>query len=104
LTIYRSEHATWNPSTAWIGDLNQAVAGLPVQVNVVPLANAHREVAVADGVTAHFFAGSGDGAYTSIFLQLRYHQARLLFTGDSHCGYERDLLQSLARRTSAPTC
>jgi competence protein ComEC len=94
LTIYRSDDGTWNPSTAWINDLNQAVAGLPVQANVVLLANAHREVAVADGVTAHFFAGSGDGAYTSIFLQLRFHQARLLFTGDSHCGYERDLLQS----------
>ena len=93
LTIYRSVDATWNPETGWLGDLKQAVADLPSQVNWVPLQNAHREVPVADGVAAHLFAGSGDGPYTSIFLQLRFHQARLLFTGDAHCGYERDLLE-----------
>lgn len=94
LTIYRSEDATWNPPDGWIKDLKKTVANLPSQANWVTLQNAHREVSVADGVTAHFFAGSGQGAYTSIFLQLRFHQARLLFTGDSKCGYERDLLQS----------
>ena len=92
LTIYRSVDATWDPVTGWMGDLKQAVAALPSTVNWVPLQNAHREVIVADGVTAHLFAGSGDGPYTSIFLQLRFHQARLLFTGDAHCAYERDLL------------
>ncbi len=93
LTIYRSVDATWNPDTGWMGDLKRAVADLPSQVNWVPLQNAHREVAVADGVSAHLFAGSGEGPYTSIFLQLRFHQARLLFTGDSHCRYERELLE-----------
>ena len=92
LTLYRSVDATWNPNTGWIGELMQVVANLPTPANWVTLQNAHREVAVAAGVTAHLFAGSGDGPYTSIFLQLRFHQARLLFTGDSHCKYERDLL------------
>src|SRR6266508_1134929 len=90
LTIYRSADGTWDADTAWLADLRQA---LPAQVNTVALSDAHREVTVSDGVEAHFFAGSGDGAYTSIFLQLRFHQARLLFTGDAHCAYERDLLQ-----------
>ncbi len=93
LTIYRSVDATWGLDTGWIGDFKQEVAKLPSQANWVTLQNAHREVSVADGVKAHLFAGSGDGAYTSIFLHLRFRQARLLFTGDSHCGYERDLLE-----------
>lgn len=93
LTIYRSDDPTWNPDTVWIGDLMQELDNLPSQVNTVALQNAHREVTVADGVEAHFFAGSGDGAYTSIFLQLRFHQARLLFSGDAHCSYERALLE-----------
>ncbi|MBI3416468.1 MAG: MBL fold metallo-hydrolase [Verrucomicrobia bacterium] len=94
LTIYRSEDATWNPPSGWIKELKDVVANLPTPVNWVTLQNAHREISVTDGVSAHFFAGSGDDAYTSIFLQLRFHQAQLLFTGDSHCGYERDLLDS----------
>src|SRR5262249_58966965 len=57
--------------------------------------NAYREVSVAADVEARFYTGSDDGAYTSIFLQLRFHQARQLFTGDSHCKYERDLLDRL---------
>jgi competence protein ComEC len=93
LTIYRSVDATWDPETGWLGDLKHELATLPSPVNWVTLQNAHREVAVADGVEAHLFAGSSDGAYTSIFLHLRFHQTRLLFTGDAHCAYEVDLLQ-----------
>jgi beta-lactamase superfamily II metal-dependent hydrolase len=93
LTIYRSVDATWDADTGWLVALRQELATLPSPVNWVTLQNAHREVAVADGVEAHLFAGSSDGAYTSIFLQLRFHQTRLLFTGDAHCSYERDLLQ-----------
>ena len=40
-------------------------------------------------------ARSGQGPYTSLFLQLRYHSAQLLFTGDAHCDYETDLLDSV---------
>lgn len=92
VTLYRSQDATWNVETGWIEELKQELESLSSEVEVVALQNAHREVAVADGVEAHFFAGSGEGAYTSIFLQLRFGQARLLFTGDSHCTYEVELL------------
>ncbi|MCI0427674.1 MAG: hypothetical protein L0Z46_06630 [Nitrospiraceae bacterium] len=93
LTLYRSDDATWNKTDGWIGELSQEVSKLSTQTNWVTLQNAHREVPLGDGIAAHLFAGSGDGAYTSIFLQLRFHQARLLFSGDSHCSYERDLLE-----------
>jgi len=95
LVIYRSEDTTWNLDKTWLRNLRAAIAGLASvgHVELVPLRDAHREVAIADGVTAHLFAGSGDAAYTSIFLQFRFRMTRLLFTGDSHCSYERELRQ-----------
>ena len=46
LTIYRSEDATWNPGTGWIGDLNQELEDLSTQANLVTLQNSHREVEI----------------------------------------------------------
>lgn len=92
LTIYRSADATWDPSTGWIGDLENELARLPSPVKKVTLSNSLTVVPLGDGVEARLFAGSGQGAYTSVFCQLRFHQTRLLFTGDSKCGYERKLL------------
>ena len=63
----------------------------------IALKNAHREVHISKGVEAHLFVGSGDGPYTSLFVHLRYHDARLLFTGDAHCGYEIELLESFGK-------
>ena len=91
LSLYRSEDGTWNLNKTWLNDLRAAIA-THANVDVLALRNAHREVVVGDGIRAHLFAGSGDHAYTSLFLQLRFHKARLLFTGDSHCPYEKDLL------------
>lgn len=91
LTLYRSSDA-WTDATGWIGRLHKETKKLGPKVDEVVLKNQHREVAVGAGVSAHFFAGSGHAAYTSIFLHLRYHQARLLFTGDSECEYEKQLL------------
>jgi beta-lactamase superfamily II metal-dependent hydrolase len=51
-------------------------------------------VPIADWVTAHLFSGSGAGPYTSLFMQLRFGAARLLFTGDAHCAYELELLEA----------
>ena len=49
-------------------------------------------MSISADAEAHLFAGSRDGYYTSLFVHLRYRQARLLFTGDAHCGYEVKLL------------
>lgn len=92
LTIYRSVDATWDAPAAWIADLKQEAARQPTKVKWVLLSDALRAVPLGTGVEARLFAGSGDGPYTSVFLQLRFQQARLLFTGDAKCGYERQLL------------
>lgn len=91
VAIYRSEDATWNLDKTWLNELRDSIAGHG-NVRVLALRNAHREVVISEGVRAHLFAGSGEGAYTSIFLQLRFHKTRLLFTGDSHCSYEKELV------------
>lgn len=91
VTVYRGDTA-WNATSTWLTQYRNAISSLGPRVEEVPLANAHREITVAPGVVAHLYAGSGQGAYTSIFLQLRFHAARLLFTGDSKCQYEQTLL------------
>ncbi len=91
---YRSDDASWKKTKGWIPELNKELKKLGSKLERVVLKNAHREVSIADGVSAHLFAGSGDGAYTSLFIHLRYHNARLLFTGDVHCKYEKKLLDA----------
>lgn len=91
LRFYRSSDA-WNKTSGWIPTLFKELKKLGSRFQPLVLHNAHREVTVSNGVNAHLFAGSGDRAYTSVFLHLRYHDARLLFTGDAHCAYEQKLL------------
>jgi competence protein ComEC len=87
----RSEDATWH-GKQWLADLESELDALPVPVEKIVLRNAHNEVTLSPDARAHLFAGSGDQAYTSIFMQLRYRDARLLFTGDAQCPYENDLI------------
>jgi beta-lactamase superfamily II metal-dependent hydrolase len=61
----------------------------------VPLANQLQALS-GERYRAHFFAGEGDGAYTSVFLHLHFGSARLLFTGDAHCEYEELLIGSFS--------
>jgi competence protein ComEC len=93
VSVYRADTA-WTATSKWLSDFHKALAARGSAVKEVPLSNAHREISVATGVVAHLFAGSGAGPYTSLFLQLRYHSARLLFTGDSQCPYELKLLNA----------
>lgn len=92
----RSDDPLWYTPSGWKKDLEDAVAALASQVTLenIWLKDQHRELALDAGVNAHLFAGSGQGAYTSLFIHLRFHQARLLFTGDSHCEYECDLFDT----------
>lgn len=93
VTVYRGAVA-WTGAGKWLERYKQAISALGSAVGEVALANAHREVVIANGVVAHLFAGSGAGPYTSLFLQLRFHSARLLFTGDAQCPYELELLHA----------
>lgn len=96
ITVYRGAVA-WTGTAGWLKRYQQAISQLDPAVKEVPI-DTHREVAIEDGVVAHLFAGSKDGPYTSLFMQLRFRSARLLFTGDSHCAYERELLNAFGGR------
>ncbi len=88
--LFRGNDA-WDRKRAWISDLDTATSALAF-FEEVPLEDSQRVVVIDDDITAHLFAGAGDGAYTSSWVHIRYHDARLLFTGDVHCPYEKRLL------------
>ena len=92
VTIYRREHHLWRSSSGWRKDLKDAINNAVVGVRVVEWRQGHREIPISPDVIAHLFVGAGSSVYTSMFLQLRFHHARLLFTGDAHCPYEEKLL------------
>jgi competence protein ComEC len=92
VTIYRADTA-WTGDAAWLRRYREAVSNSGGAVREELISGTHREVPISDGVRAHLFAGLGAGAYTSLFMQLRFHTAKLLFTGDSQCGYELKLLE-----------
>jgi competence protein ComEC len=96
VTIYRGAVA-WTGTAKWLKSYQHAISHLGSAVEEVALSDAHREVVIDDGVAAHIFAGSGAGPYTSLFMQLRFHSARLLFTGDAHCAYELELLAAFGQ-------
>jgi competence protein ComEC len=93
VTVYRADVA-WTGTATWLKHYNDAIAGPTPAVEDVILSGKHREVPIAPWVAAHFFCGSGAGAYTSLFMQLRFGASRLLFTGDAHCDYEVELLDA----------
>ena len=89
ITMYRSRDG-WNGTSNWLARFNDALGWVDDDVEIH---RGHREIPVIPPeVEAHLFAWSGQGAYTSLFTHLRYHGARLLFTGDSKCRYEGTLI------------
>ncbi len=95
VSIYRSNIAEWSSDSGWRARYRDAVATRGDGVEEIPLLNAHREVHISDHAEAHLFVGTRDGVYTSAFVHLRYRDARLMFTGDAHCGYEIGLLDAV---------
>lgn len=90
LTIYRSNDPGWaDPDRKWLVPYRAAVASWGDD-NV--LQDERFEVSIAPHITAQLFAGStGKRFYISMFLQLGFHGARILFTGDAYKPYEKDL-------------
>ncbi len=82
----RSEDTSWH-RPKWTPKLKAALTALGSKVERALMHNAHREINIAEGVRVRLFAGSGDGAYTLVSAHIRYHGARLLFTGAAHCEY-----------------
>lgn len=78
------------------GQWKSALAARLANINVDPivLIDSHRVVELDQvDATAHLFAAHGDDAYTSVWLHLRYRDTAIMFTGDVHCPYEKDILR-----------
>lgn len=105
LTIYRSD-SRWGRGDVWLGRYWAALGGPYVDeviteahsalilnpgIDDVLIKDGHQDRPIPNGV-AHFFAGSGKRAYTSLFVQLEYNDATLLFAGDVNADYEIELL------------
>ncbi len=100
LKYYRSEDPTWHlKERVWLGKHEHALGKLGTQLAEVALRNAEHDVAIGDNVRAHFFAGQDADDYTSLFLQLHFGKARLLFTGDAHCPYEDQLMSRFKKKS-----
>lgn len=95
--FYQSDTESWNKKKGWIPVLDAELKKLGSKVKRHKLKNKSKKVRIAKDVWAYFFAGTGKSPYTSIFVQIRYHDAQLLFTGDSHCAYEKQLLKKFGK-------
>ena len=98
LRLYRNDSTSWDRRRTaagnwtwhdeWWRRVNQAG-----DVEDLPIGKQHLEVRISDGVEVHLFADPTSDVYRSLFMQLRYHDARLLFTGDAKCAYEQRLIE-----------
>lgn len=92
VVYWRNEGPSWKRKSKWIPKLNKELNTLGSKLEQVAVKDALHHVDIAKGVRVHLFAGSGSSVYTSLFVHVHYKDARLLFTGDAECGYEKKLL------------
>lgn len=97
--IYRSDDKGWeNTKPKWLKPYREAVASF---ANEIIIRNDKKKrVTIAKGISAHLFA-SGNKArknYRSLFMHLRYHDAKLLFTGDAYKRYEKAMLKKFGKQ------
>lgn len=96
--IFRSNDQGWkNTKPKWLKPYREAVASFADEVVIKN--DKKKKVTIANGVSAHLFA-SGSKArknYRSLFMQLRYHGAKLLFTGDAYKRYETAMLKTFGK-------
>jgi competence protein ComEC len=90
LPIYRSNDPGWDdPERKWLSPYRKAVASRGIQHK---LNDERIQKTIAPELSAQLFAGgTGRRFYISLFLQLRFNGARLLFTGDAYKSYEKNL-------------
>lgn len=96
--IFRSDDKEWkNTKPEWLKPYREAVASF---ANEVVIKNdKKKKVTIANGVSAHLFASGSKTKknYRSLFMQLRYHHAKLLFTGDAYKPYEEAMLKTFGK-------
>ena len=83
----RTDAGNWSWHDQWWRRVRQ-----DGDVEDVPIGTEHIEVPISNGVEAHFFAAPTGDVYRSLFMHLRYHEARILLTGDAKCSYETRLI------------
>jgi len=97
--IFRSDDKGWNnKKSVWLKPYREAVASFAKEV--VVKRNKRKRVKIEGNVYAHLFT-SGTGAtknYQSLFMQLRYHEAKMLFTGDAYKRYETAMLERFGKK------
>lgn len=94
VTIYRSNDQGWkNKKSVWLKPFRKVVSSFANEIVIKN--NQKKIVKIADGVFAHLFAAGGKTKpnYRSLFVQLRYHDAKILFTGDAYKRYETAMLK-----------
>jgi beta-lactamase superfamily II metal-dependent hydrolase len=96
--IFRSDDKGWkNTKPKWLKPYREAVASF---ANEVVIKNDKKKgVTIANGISAHLFASGSEARknYRSLFMQLRYHDAKLLFTGDAYKRYEKAMLKKFGK-------
>lgn len=92
LRVFRTDEEWFRPERVW-KDVYHGATGVGVTETVI-VDDSHLEPVDADS-SVFLFAGSGQGDYTSLFAQIRFRKARILFTGDAECLYEDQLLQQV---------
>ena len=96
--IFRSNDQGWkNKKSKWLKPYREAVTAF---ANEVVIKNdMKKRVHIAKGISAHLFASGGKTRknYRSLFIQLRFHDAKLLFTGDAYKRYERAMLKKFGK-------
>ena len=69
----------------------------PTQITTIT--NDPRKEWRKEDISAHLFAAGGKTRknYRSLFVQLRYHDAKILFTGDAYKRYEKAMLKKFGK-------
>ena len=95
VTVYRATGA-WHRKAKFLDRYHQMVREQNGVVEKIFPERTEEIVPIANHAEAHFFVGTGKSAYASLWMRLRYKSARLLFTGDSHQPYERNLIKQFS--------
>lgn len=89
--FYRSNARPWITNTTWIPELNTQMTSLGFDRIVIE--DRCTVVSIDAETDVHLFAGRGVSPYVSLFMNIHYGKARLLFTGDVLCPHERSLIK-----------
>ncbi len=97
IPLYRNDSTSWNRKLLDSGNFSWhdqwwSRVNAVGEVTDTPVGQDSISVAVSNLSDAYFFAHPTSDVYTSVFLQLVFRGARILFAGDAKCRYENRLV------------